>query len=176
LIRPASVRWFDADYPEVIALRRRLYPEHAGYRMIGSSVTDTQWIDQVPADGPAMIIAEGLFMYLREDEIRKLFSTLTTRLPGGELAFDVNSRLGLRLVQSNRMVRATGAQLHWSMEDPRELEAIVPRLKLVAEQITYDPAQKAQFSGFSLPARLAIRIMYAITAFRRIGRLLRYKF
>ncbi|HBY99418.1 MAG TPA: hypothetical protein DEP84_36685 [Chloroflexi bacterium] len=30
---PASVRWFDVDYPEVIELRRRLYPERAGYRM-----------------------------------------------------------------------------------------------------------------------------------------------
>src|SRR4029453_11127268 len=35
---PASVRWFDVDYPEVIELRRRLYPERAGYTTIGSSL------------------------------------------------------------------------------------------------------------------------------------------
>jgi len=47
---PASVRWFDVDYPEVIALRRHLYPERAGYRVIGSSLADLSWLAEVPGD------------------------------------------------------------------------------------------------------------------------------
>ena len=27
---PPSVRWFDLDYPEVVDLRRRIYPEREG--------------------------------------------------------------------------------------------------------------------------------------------------
>ena len=30
---PPSIRWFDVDFPEVIALRRRLYPERDGYTL-----------------------------------------------------------------------------------------------------------------------------------------------
>jgi O-methyltransferase involved in polyketide biosynthesis len=57
---PRSIHWFDLDYPEVIALRRRLYPEREGYSLIGSSVVETGWLEQVPADRPAMVVAEGL--------------------------------------------------------------------------------------------------------------------
>lgn len=55
----ASVRWFDVDYPEVIEVRRRLYPERVGYHMIGSSLTDPGFLDEVPTDRPAMIVARG---------------------------------------------------------------------------------------------------------------------
>ena len=37
---PPSVLWFDVDYPEVIELRRRLFPERAGSEMSASSVTE----------------------------------------------------------------------------------------------------------------------------------------
>ncbi|QCI68819.1 class I SAM-dependent methyltransferase [Phreatobacter stygius] len=173
---PATVRWFDVDYPEVIALRHRLYPAQAAGTMIGSSVTDPSWLDTIPADAPALIIAEGLLMYLSEAEVGDLLGALTTRLPGGELVFDGFNRLGIRLAQSNRMIKATGATLNWNIDEPRELEVLVPKLRFVAELMIYDPAEAAQFRRFSLPARLAIRVMHAVPGFRRIGRLLRYRF
>jgi O-methyltransferase involved in polyketide biosynthesis len=62
---PATVRWFDVDYPEVIALRAEVYPDQPdNYTMIGSSVTDLQWISQIPTDASALVIAEGLTQYL----------------------------------------------------------------------------------------------------------------
>ena len=45
---PPTVQWFDLDQPGVIELRRRLYDESDTYRMIGSSVTDPGWPDQIP--------------------------------------------------------------------------------------------------------------------------------
>lgn len=173
---PAGIRWFDIDYPEIIALRRKLYPEREGTRPIGSSVTDPGWLEAVPADRPAMVIAEGLVMYLHEREVGDLFRALAAHLPEGEMAFDAFSRLGMSLAQHNRMIRATGATFHWSLDDPADLERLVPGLQFLAEQVTYDPARPAQFERFSLAARLAIRLMIAVPAFRRMGRLLRYRF
>jgi len=49
---PATVRWFDLDFPEVIELRRRLCPQRDGYCMIGSSVTDLHWLGEIPIDRP----------------------------------------------------------------------------------------------------------------------------
>jgi hypothetical protein len=42
------VSWYDVDHPEVVALRRTLYPERDHYRMIGSSVTGPDLLDQAP--------------------------------------------------------------------------------------------------------------------------------
>ena len=47
---PETVQWFDVDQLNVIALRRKLYDDRDGYRMIGSSVTDEVWLDEIPTD------------------------------------------------------------------------------------------------------------------------------
>lgn len=90
---PPSVSWFDVDQPSVIGLRRRLYDDTENYRMIGSSVTELQWLDEVPAGRPTLMVAEGLLMYLREDEVRLLLQRLIDRFPGGEMHFDTLSAL-----------------------------------------------------------------------------------
>src|ERR1041384_3492398 len=56
---PATVRWFDVDFPDVIDLRRQIYPERADTTMLGASVTDLSWLEDVPADRPTMVVAEG---------------------------------------------------------------------------------------------------------------------
>ncbi|MDC0743017.1 class I SAM-dependent methyltransferase [Polyangium mundeleinium] len=170
---PASVRWFDVDYPEVIALRRRLYPERAGYTLLGSSLTAPQWLDEVPADRPAMIVAEGVLPYLREDEVPRLFGRLTAHFPAGECAFDCYSRLGVRLLRRHHSIKATGASVHWGLDDPHELEVQVPKLVFLTEMSSHDPAQLARMSRV---ARLSYRVFMAIPALKKAGRMVRYGF
>lgn len=172
----ATVRWFDVDYPDVIVLRRRLYPAQPADTMIASSVTDPAWPEQLPSAGPTLIIAEGLLMYLSQAAVKDLLGGLARRTGGGELVFDGFNRLGVKLAAASRMIRATGATFGWSLESARELERLVPALRLVEDRMIYDPANVAQFYRFSLPARLAIRTMCLVPAFRRLGRLMRYRF
>ncbi len=91
---PQSAQWYDVDQPDVIALRRKLYDDCAGYRMIGSSVTDEALLDEIPTDRPTLLVAEGLLMYLTEPEVRTLLQRVTDRFGAGELAFDTTSPLG----------------------------------------------------------------------------------
>ncbi|GAA5046677.1 class I SAM-dependent methyltransferase [Nocardia callitridis] len=88
LDRPVGVRWFDIDLSDVVALRRELYSETEDYRMIAASVTDEAWLTEIPEDKPTLILAEGLLMYLREPEVRRLSAQLTGHFPSGELIFD----------------------------------------------------------------------------------------
>lgn len=106
---PPSVSWFDVDQPSVIGLRRRLYDDTENYRMIGSSVTELQWLDEVPAGRPTLMVAEGLLMYLREDEVRLLLQRLIDRFPGGEMHFDTLSALAPLLSRSSPAESSPGA-------------------------------------------------------------------
>ena len=87
---PETVQGFDLDQPNVIALRRKLYDDRDGYRMIGSSVTDETWLDEISTDRPMLMVAEGLVMYLTEPEVRTLLQRLTDRFGSGELVFDTH--------------------------------------------------------------------------------------
>src|SRR5690348_14471783 len=82
---PKGVRWFDIDYPDVIEMRQRFYCEHYGYQMIGASLTDRGFLDAIPTDRPAIMVADGLLPFLTEDEIKSLFRRLTTHFPSGQL-------------------------------------------------------------------------------------------
>ncbi|WP_344972444.1 class I SAM-dependent methyltransferase [Streptosporangium fragile] len=126
-----GVRWFDVDYPDVIELRRRLYPPRDGYETIASSVTDPAWLTRVPADRPVLVVAEGLTMYLREDEGRALVRRIVDRFPAGQFVFDAFSRRGIRMQRINKVVQVAGATLHWGVDDGAELEAIAPGLRCV---------------------------------------------
>ncbi|GAA2848207.1 hypothetical protein GCM10020220_042160 [Nonomuraea rubra] len=48
---PATVDWYDLDYPTVIELRERFLPPREHYTLIASSVTDPAGWTASPASG-----------------------------------------------------------------------------------------------------------------------------
>lgn len=175
---PEGVDWCDVDYPEVIALRHKLYPPRDDYRLIESSVTEPGWLDAIPRDRPAMIVAEGLLPYLPEEEVPLLLERLVRHCPSGEIVFDAYSSLGLKLIALQPSIKATGAELRWALDDPAELERQVPGLELVTELTAYDPDgyDPAQIARMSWPARFAMQFFSLLPPLARIGLLLRYRF
>jgi len=170
---PKSVRWYDLDFPDVIELRRRFYPPHDGYCLIGASVTDKSFLDQVPASGPVMIVAEGLFMYLSEHEVKELLQRLTSHFQSGQIAFDVWGRLAVRLSKWYPMVIATGVSMGWGIDDLRAIEQWVPRLQLVRELALTEALASANISW---GARVMYRALNHIPPWRRLSRFLLYRF
>ncbi|ORB73884.1 class I SAM-dependent methyltransferase [Mycobacterium scrofulaceum] len=148
---PPSVSWFDVDQPAVIELRRRLYDDAAGYRMIGSSVTDPDWLDQVPTGRPTLVIAEGLLMYLTERQVRELLQRLTDRFQSGEMHFDTLSALAPLLSKV-----FTRGIIRWGIRDARELQHWNPRLRLLEQTSTLAGYQRIE----STAVRLIYRLMW----------------
>jgi len=76
-INNSTVEWYDLDYPEVIQLRKSFYRETDRYHLIPSPVMEFKWIDNLlNKKGPFIFLAEGLFMYLKEEEVKSLIFTL----------------------------------------------------------------------------------------------------
>jgi O-methyltransferase involved in polyketide biosynthesis len=170
---PEGIAWFDVDLPEVIALRQRIYPErNVGYRLIPSSVTDFGWLEDADVRRPAMVVAEGLMPYLPSEEAPKLVERLVHHFASGELAFDGYSSLGLKVLRMTPQLRATGAEVHYAIDDPKSLESAAPGLKLVEEEFQYD---SNEFKRMSWPGRMTVWWFRTIPALRKIGRLLRYR-
>lgn len=170
---PATVRWYDVDYPEVIELRRRLYPERHDYYMIGTSVTDQHWLDEIPVDRPVLVVAEGLVMYLSEKDGIELFKRITGRFSCGQIIFDAFSRLAIRLSKLKSTVGVIGEFLNWGIDNPLELERSIPQLKLVTEIYITD---MPEYKRLPLVERNIWHMMSHIAFIKRMIRLMRYKF
>jgi methyltransferase (TIGR00027 family) len=146
---PPSVQWFDLDQPGVIELRRRLYQDTAGYRMIASSVTDPQWLADIPTGLPTLVVAEGLLMYLQESEVRRLLARLTDQFASGEMLFDTLSALAPLLSKV-----FTRGIIKWGIRQARELETWNPSLHLVG--------QKPVLAGYDKIPAPSVRLLYKV--------------
>lgn len=170
---PSTVQWFEVDFPEVIALRERLYPARENCHLLATSLTAPDWWRALPTGRPVLMLSEGALPYVQAGKVPWLLRELVAHCGCGELLLDGYSRLGIRLLQWNPMIRRTGAVLHWGIDEPQELEQQVPALRLVEAIAAYD---RAQIARLSLGMRLLYEITLAIPAMRRMGRLLRYRF
>jgi O-methyltransferase involved in polyketide biosynthesis len=167
---PATVRWYDVDYPDVIEKRRRVCPPHPAAELIGASVIERDWLDTVPADGPGLVIGEGLFMYLAEDDGKRLMRRLTEHFPSGEMVFDAFSRAWIRLERLNRLIQAEGG-VHWGIDDPAELERELPLRSVSALSAFAIPGTER----LHRPYATLFRAFAAVPRLNRGVRLLRYR-
>jgi O-methyltransferase involved in polyketide biosynthesis len=147
--------WFDVDQPSVIELRRRLYDDTEHYRMIDSSVTDPQWLDQIPTGRPTLVIAEGLLMYLSEAEVRQLLERLTDRFDCGEMLFD--TLWALAPLMSKVLTKGI---IKWGIRDVREMERWNPRLRLLEQTSAVAGYEKIK----ATPVRLIYKLVFATPA------------
>lgn len=119
-----SQLWYDLDYPEVIEIKKKLYKETAFYRYIPSSVTDYSWMKSVEAKGePVLVIAEGLLMYLSEQEVKDLTIRLRDRFKTVYFIFDAFSRTTAKFSKGHPSLSKTGATIFWGADSPKEIEA-----------------------------------------------------
>ncbi|MBA0048310.1 class I SAM-dependent methyltransferase [Mycobacteroides sp. LB1] len=168
-----GVEWYDVDYPDVAALRNQLYPTHEHYHVVSASVTDPEWLNDIPGDRPVLTIGEGLTMYLKEEDGVALFRRIVDRFPFGELQFDAFNSLGIKTQWSNAVVRRSGATLHWGINGPDDIIQAVPQLRLLEWESPFD-----SFSFQRVPKayRLLAKVMSLSNKLRYMAQYHRYSF
>lgn len=98
-----KLKWFDIDFPEVIKLRRRFMNENSRRIFIEGSILNSEWLGIVKTGGPYLILAEGVFMYLKEDDVKNLISIIYNELTGAELVCEVTNRYWVDKMKSRYM-------------------------------------------------------------------------
>ena len=171
------VRWVDVDMPEVVALRHKLLPSPAAgggdYHLVASSVTESAWLEDVPADRPTVVVMEGLLPYLDGAEARRLLERICERFPSGQIMFDIVGAWFLRLQALNRPISRTGALMHFALDDERELETVHPKLRVrEALRIWQLPGREL----YPWYLRFSLWVFSWFTGFRTLVSYLRYEF
>ena len=168
-----AVQWYDIDYPDVIALREKLYPARENYHLVPASVTEPEWLTTIPPDRAVLMIAEGLTMYLTQEDGIALLRRVVERFPSGELQFDVFNRFAIRTQKINGAVRRSGSILHWGVDGPDGIVRAVPSVRLLCAVSVFDTDTFRQVR----PAyRILGRVMSFVPALGKMQQFHRYAF
>lgn len=115
--RPCSA-WYDVDTPEVIQERRQYFHENVVYHMLGADVTDGVWLDQLPHADAALVVMEGLSMYLPNARLAALFDALQARFARVSILLDVYTPFGARASRFRNPINEVGAMPVYGVADP----------------------------------------------------------
>jgi O-methyltransferase involved in polyketide biosynthesis len=136
-----SVEWFDLDLPDVISLREKLLGEEGPrHHLFAGSVADHAWMEAVAALGrrPLLVMAEGVFMYLEEEQVRSLVLALLGRFPGTELVFDTY-RPFMVWANNLRMRRSDlSARYHFGLRRGEDVESWGAGIRLLDQWFPLD--------------------------------------
>ena len=133
------VHWFDLDLPDVIELRRRFFIDSERRTALASSVVDADWIETVRrSPGPYLLVAETVFIYLEESQVRTALAQIARGFPGAHIAFDTGSRRAVDRANRDHAHRELAARFAWACEDPREIEGWGIGLRLVESRTLLD--------------------------------------
>ncbi len=136
-----QVEWYDLDLPEVIELRRKFIRAEGGrYHLLGYSAFEAAWLDQVSAHParPFLFLAEGVFVYFEEAEVRLLVERLEQRFPGSELVFEAFSPYLVRINNLRLSRSKIGARYFWGLKRAKDLEGWGKDIHLMEEWFPFE--------------------------------------
>jgi O-methyltransferase involved in polyketide biosynthesis len=154
-----EVDWYDVDYPAVIALRENIYPPRSDYHLISTSATDPSWLDQIPSDRPALLLAEGISMYLTQHDGVALLQRFVDRFPTGELQIDFYNWFGIRTQKMQTLVRRSGSTLFWAVNSPQDVLSRVHGIRLLSATSLFDARTFARASRTFQVAKRLLRVL-----------------
>lgn len=128
-------KWYDVDYKEVIDIRNDFYKSNSKYQMISSSVVDYRWLDNIKENENILVIAEGLSMYLSEDELKELLFQINQRFNKVYFIFDAYTKKGVKLSKIKNPVNQFNAEVKYGFNNPEELCLLHSNLKHVATHV-----------------------------------------
>lgn len=109
--------WYDVDFPEVIAERRKYFSEGDGYTMFSGDASEPKWLDSIPGDN-AIVVMEGISMYLSADEITKLLEAIGNRFNQVALLMDAYSVFAAKMSKIKNPINDVGVTDVHGIDDP----------------------------------------------------------
>jgi len=115
-----SYKWYDVDFPDVIEERRRYYTESDSYKMIAGDVRDSKWLEGITERGSAIVIMEGVSMYLTSDEMRGLADALCSHFDSLTLLADCYTAFAAKMSKRRNPINDVGVNTVYGIDSPEE--------------------------------------------------------
>ena len=111
-------KWYDVDFPEVIEHRRQFFPKVGNYHLLGADVREEGWLDSIPGGGTAIVVMEGLSMYLTRQELKDLLGRLSGCFDRVHLLMDCYTELAAKATKYKNPINDVGVTRVYGLDDP----------------------------------------------------------
>lgn len=149
------VEWYDLDFTEVINIKKYFLKETDRYSFISSAIFDFKWMNALnkKKNKSFLFIAEGVFIFLSENEVRRFTLELQRMFPGCEIVFDVNNshlvnwiqkiyNVFIRSFVKDELYLANNVKFKWGIKNEHEIEKWNKGIEFIDEMIYSDYAEK----------------------------------
>jgi O-methyltransferase involved in polyketide biosynthesis len=122
----------------MIDLKREILKNQLSYELIGCSIFDTAWIDQVTENGNSdfLLLAEGLFMYLPKHDSINLLQEIARRFTSSQLVLDMapekyTKGIWKRIIDLEARAWDLDVSIVFGINNPHDIEAYANGYKVI---------------------------------------------
>ena len=122
----------------MIALKREILQKHLTYELIGCSVLDPSWIDEVTASGSSnfLLLAEALFYYLPKPDVTRILQVISHKFDHSQLVLETapekyTKGLWKWLIQLESRAWDIDVSIVSGINNPREIESYANSFKVI---------------------------------------------
>lgn len=166
----AHHKWYDVDFPEVIEERKRYFTESADYRMLAGDARECTWLAAISETKAAIVVMEGVSMYLTVGEMRKLTGCLGGHFEKTVLLADCYTSFAAKMSKYRNPINDVGVTEVYGTDDP---ETFSSTELVFAEEHTMIPQKYIdELKGLE---RFVFAKLYAGDFSKKLYRLFEYK-
>ncbi len=114
-------KWYDVDFSEVIEERKRYYTESADYKMIAGDVRDCNWLTSIPEKKCALVVMEGVSMYLTSEELHELTASICAHFEKIALLMDCYTVFAAKMSKHKNPINDVGVTEVYGIDDPESV-------------------------------------------------------
>ena len=163
-------KWYDVDFPEVIEERKRYYTESDNYKMIAGDARDCGWLTDIKEKGTAIVVMEGVSMYLTVDEMRNLADSLCAHFENIMFLVDAYTTFAAKMSKRRNPINDVGVTEVYGIDTPQEYQS--EELTFVKEHTMVPQKYIDELKGFE---RFIFAKLYAGDFSKKLYHLYEYK-
>ena len=114
--------WYDVDFPEVIVERSRYYSQTDNYKMLAADVREKEWLENIPEKRSAIVVMEGVSMYMGDEQMRVLAYNLCNHFEKLYLLVDCYSTFAAKMSKYKNPIKEVGVSEVYGIDSPDQFQ------------------------------------------------------
>lgn len=122
-------RWYNIDLPDAMQVRERYIHDDERVKNIAASAMDEKWAEEInEIYQNVLVIVEGLSMYLKREDIQKIFNIISCRFEHVTVFFEI---LNPKFVKKDieKSISKSGAVFTFGADNGKEIAEMAPSFK-----------------------------------------------